>query len=165
MSARQQRVACLLSHPLFQHEQQRHGDQRQVVMPGLPASGLVVAHADLPFGVLKLPLDPVALALHPRQSLDWRVRWCVAEAVLDLLDVSEFPPQDQVPVARLRFASVPQPDLLVEYLNTLLPLLRPSSGMVHIVQRLRQGGVVAVESVRTDPGEADALAALVADHL
>jgi len=56
-------------HALLEHKQHRHHHQRHVVMPSLPATGLVVIQPRLALAILKRTLDPIALALHLRQAL------------------------------------------------------------------------------------------------
>ena len=53
---------------LFGEEHQGDHDQRHVVMPGLPAAGLVAGHAAGALGVLEGAFDEVAVGLHAGQS-------------------------------------------------------------------------------------------------
>lgn len=54
---------------LRQHKRQRHHDKSHVMMPSAPLSHLIVRHTASIFGVLKCPLNPVSLPLHPHYTL------------------------------------------------------------------------------------------------
>jgi len=58
---RQQFEARLAGHALFDDEQHRQHDDRDVVMPGSPAQRLIVGQAALALGVFEGALDPVAV--------------------------------------------------------------------------------------------------------
>jgi len=53
---------------LFGEEHQGDHDQCHVVMPSLPASGLIVGHTAGALGILKGPFDEMAVGLHAGQS-------------------------------------------------------------------------------------------------
>ena len=53
---------------LFGEKHQGDHDQRHVVMPGMPSSGLVVGHTAGALGILESPFDKVAVGLHAGQS-------------------------------------------------------------------------------------------------
>jgi hypothetical protein len=106
----QQRQAWLMRHPLLddeQHGQHHHGD---VVVPGPPAHRPVIGQAALALGILEGALDPVALALHLGQALQWSVGRSVGQAVFDLSGRPHCAADNQVPTPRRRFRAIPHPD-------------------------------------------------------
>ncbi len=71
----------------LEHEMQRHHGQGHVVLPGGPVAGLILVQPELLLGLLKHPLNPVALHLaverlgHPEHR---GTRRGVAQAVFHL---------------------------------------------------------------------------------
>ena len=57
-----------MGQALFGEKHQGNHDQRHVVMPGLPAAGLIVGHAAGALGILEGTFDEVAVSLHAGQS-------------------------------------------------------------------------------------------------
>ncbi len=60
-------VACF--EPRLDGEQQRQAGEADVMMPSFPYPYLVLRHSDLAFRLMKRMLDPVTLALDPREPL------------------------------------------------------------------------------------------------
>ena len=112
--ATQQRSGLLVKLTLFQQEQHRHHDQRQVMVPAAPTPDLVVTQPNVLFTLPQGMFYPIALALHERQSGCRRVRHRVAQAILDLGRVVDLPADDQVPLPGLGFFPIPQPYALMQ---------------------------------------------------
>jgi hypothetical protein len=51
--------------PFGKHEEHCHHHQRHMMMPRIPKPQLVVRHSALALAILKAPLYPIALPLHP----------------------------------------------------------------------------------------------------
>src|SRR4029077_15809477 len=64
---------------LTKHEEHGHNHHRHMMMPRIPKPHLVVCHSALALAILKAPLYPVALPLHPAETLRGGRRLLVAQ--------------------------------------------------------------------------------------
>lgn len=84
------------------------------MVPVAPPTDLVIPQPHILFALLQGALDPMALSLHERPPGGQRGGRGVAETVLDLGRDLHFPADDQMPMPRLGFVAIPQPDPLME---------------------------------------------------
>ena len=59
-----------MANSFIEHKEHRHHNKSHMMVPCAPFAHLIVGHAAFAFGVLKRPLHPVALKLHPGQGLE-----------------------------------------------------------------------------------------------
>jgi len=118
----QQRQGLFLKLPFTEKKQQGHHDKGHVVIPGLPAAGLVLIHAGFVLGLLKGPFHPIALPLHVGESRQRSVYGRVAEAVFDRLGICLVPRGDQLPAASFGVPAFQQPNGASQGLDSQLSL-------------------------------------------
>ena len=110
---------------LFEDEEQRHADQRQVMGPTAPAAHFGLRHAQFALGILERTLNPKPLRLHVAKPLPTGFWGAVAQAILPrsvflLTD-------DQESRARRRRGSIPLP----KGLDPELRAQGPARGLTH----------------------------------
>ena len=73
-----------MANPFSEHKEHRHHDKRHMMVPCTPLAHLVVGQAAFAFGILKRPLHPVALKLHPGQSFKLHRLGCIRKRYFGL---------------------------------------------------------------------------------
>ena len=87
------------------------------MVPCLPASCLVVPHADLAFAILEGTLNPKSLSLCLHQAMYRHRFWHITKTVLFLYKYRALTSDKQAPVTRLYFFTIPQPYISMQYLE------------------------------------------------
>ena len=87
------------------HKLHSHHNKCHMVMPGLPFPNLVVGHTAFTFRIFKYPLYPVALSLHPTQTLQSCMRRSIGQRYFKIRILSNTLRNDQMEtMSRIRLA-------------------------------------------------------------
>ena len=106
---------CSLSG--FQQKEHGHHHHGHMMMPGQPASNLVMIHSGCCFGILEGTFNKKSLPLHVGEP--FRSGFCrgIGEAVFDGFRGVNLSPDHKVPLADGLFLVKPNPDSLREDIN------------------------------------------------
>jgi|GEM_PF-5634686 len=121
-----------MAHSFSEHKQHRHHYQSHMMKPCVPFANLIIRHTALAFSVLKRPLDPIALTLHPGQPFELGRLGCIAQRYLGLRILAQCLGGYQNGAFRLRRVFVPY-----IYRYAQCPKFkRPSAGLAQFQYRL-----------------------------